>query len=242
MDRPGLLAKFVLFLGLIGLAALPVGALGHRLGLWSHYTGFALVFTGIVLAVIVVVLGVATLVFSVTRHRPVDRTPAVVGIVASVLVLGWMGIQYTKAISSVLTNDIATDRDDPPAFDHIVSLRGVGANPLDYTEEEAQSQADGYPDIAGIRTSGSRADSFGKAVAIARELGWEIVNEDPEAGLVEATDRTFWFGFVDDIAIRIRDDGSDIAIDLRSVSRVGLSDLGVNAARIRSFLERWDEQ
>ena len=241
MERPGLLAKFALFVGLIGLAALPVGALGHRFGLWSHFPGFALVFTGIVLAVIVVVLGVATLVFSVTRHRPVDRTPAVVGIVASVLVLGWMGIQFTKAISSVRTNDIATDRDDPPAFDHIVSLRGVGANPLDYTEEEAQLQADGYPDIAGIRTSGSRADSLAKAVAIARELGWEIVNEDPDAGLVEATDTTFWFGFVDDIAIRTRDDGSDIAIDLRSVSRVGLSDLGVNAARIRSFLERWDE-
>ncbi|MGH7421143.1 MAG: DUF1499 domain-containing protein, partial [Candidatus Rokuibacteriota bacterium] len=76
-----------------------------------------------------------------------------------------------------------------------------------------------------------------RAVDVARGLGWEIVAVAPAEGRLEATDRTPWFGFRDDVVVRVRPDGAGSRVDVRSVSRVGRSDLGTNARRIRGFLE-----
>lgn len=239
MAKTGLLAKFAFFIGLIAAVALPVGALGHRVRLWDHMMGLTLVFSGTVLAVLALVLGAAAFIFALTRKRPADRVPALVGVVAGVLVLGWMAVQYNKAISVVPTHDISTDVVDPPAFDVLVERRPPGSNSLVFTDEEAAMQVEGYPDVATIVSSGEVEGDLARATDIARALGWEIANEDAGLGIVEAVDTTFWFGFKDDIVIRVRstDDGS--VVDLRSVSRVGLVDLGVNAERIREFRRRW---
>lgn len=239
--KPGMLAKFVLFVGLIAVVLLPIGALGHRFGLLVLPTGLALVFTGIVLATIVLVLGIATLIFVYTRHRTADRKPAFVGLAASVAVLVVTG-PYYAALSLPMTNDVATDRNDPPVFEHIAADRAPGENLLDYTEEEARVQAEGYPDLVGIRASGGASENFAKAVAVARALGWNVVSENVDTGLIEATDATFWFGFQDDLAIRVRREDNETVVDLRSASRVGLHDLGTNAERIRAFVERWRDE
>ena len=238
--KPGMLAKFVLIVGLIGLAALPVGALGYRFGQWELTTGLAVVFSGIVLATIVLVLGIATLIFVYTRRRRADRMPALIGLAASVVVLAVTGPQYA-GLSMPMTTDVATDRDEPPSFEHLAANRDPGANLLAYTEDEARVQAEGYPDLVGIRAEGGVEVNFAKAVAVARALGWDVVNEDANRGLIEATDATFWFGFEDDLAIRIRREGNETVVDLRSASRVGLHDLGTNAERIRSFVDRWND-
>ena len=237
--KPGLLAKFVFIVGLIGLAALPVGSLGCRFGLWGFTTGLAMVSSGVVLATIVLVLGIATLVFVYTRRRTADRMPALIGLAASVAVFALMAPQY-MALSLPMTNDVATDRDDPPTFEHLAANRDPDANFLDYTEEEARVQAEGYPDLVGIRAAGGPDETFAKAVTVARALGWDVVNEDASNGLVEATDTTFWFGFEDDLAIRVRREGNETVVDLRSASRIGLHDLGTNADRIRMFMRQWD--
>ena len=239
--QTGLLAKFVFFVGLIALAALPVGALGHRFGVWGLGPGSALVFSGVVLAVIVLVLGIATLIFVRTRRRPADRTPALIGLLASVAVFVVVAPYYARAMSLPMTTDVATDRDDPPVFERRAADSEPGANLHAYTVEEAQAQAQGYPDLAGIRASGGVEVNFAKAGAVVRALGWEVVNENPDKGLIEAVDTTFWFGHKDDVAIRVRPDGRDAVVDLRSASRVGLHDLGTNAERVRSFVERWNE-
>ena len=241
MAKTGLLAKFAFFIGLFGAAALPVGALGHRVDLWGHDMGLTLVFSGTLLAVLALVLGAAAFVFALTRKRAADRVPALVGVVAGVLVLGWMAVQYNKVVSLVPTHDISTDTVDPPAFDAVVELRPRGSNSLVYTDEEAALQTEGYPDIATIVSSEEVEGSLARAAEVAVTLGWEIVNKDPGAGIVEATDRTFWFGFEDDIVIRIRATEGGSAVDLRSVSRVGLADLGANAKRIRDFRSRWED-
>ncbi len=241
MAKTALLAKFAFFISLIAAAALPVGALGHRLDLWDHNMGFTLVFSGTVLAVLALVLGVAAFIFALARNRPADRKPALVGVVAGVLILGWTGVHYSKAVSVAPTHDISTDRADPPTFDVVVDHRPPGSNSLDYTAEEAKLQADGYPDIVTIRTPGDVETGLVRAAEIARDLGWEVVNEDPGAGIVEATDTTFWFGFKDDVVVRIRPGEGGSVVDLRSVSRVGLVDLGVNAERIRAFRQRWQD-
>ena len=238
-DRPGLWAKFVFYIGLIGVFALPIGALGSRFGLWPFTVGFNLLFGGILLACIALVLGIAGFIRATMRGRTGDRPAIVIGLVASIATLAWMGVQYNAA-SAVphAIHDITTDRADPPVFDKIAELRGPGTNSLEYTEEESRQQAESYPDLAGGRSSEGVAATVARAAAIARDLGWEVVNEDAAQGIVEATVTTFWFGFKDDVVIRVRTDGSGSQVDLRSVSRIGQGDLGANAERIREFLAR----
>lgn len=238
--KPGMLAKFVFFVGLIALAALPVGALGHRFGLLQLTAGSALVFSGIVLATIVLVLGIAALVFVYTRRRRADRMPALIGLAASVAVLV-VTAPYYAALSLPMTNDVTTDRADPPVFEHVAADRAPDANLLVYTEEEARVQAEGYPDLVSIRASAGAHESFGRAVDVARALGWDVVSENAGTGLIEATATTFWFGFHDDVAIRVRREDTETVVDLRSASRVGLHDLGANAKRIRAFVELWND-
>ena len=236
--RPGLWAKFVFYIGLIGLAALPVGALGSRIGLWPFTLGFNLLFGGILLACIALVLGIAGFIRATMRERGADRPPIGVGVAAAVLTLAWMGVQYSLAGAVPPIHDIATDRDDPPTFDRVAALRGPGTNSLEYTEDEARLQAGGYPDLAGSVSPDGVATTVRRAAAIARELGWEVIHESAEQGIVEATDTTFWFGFKDDVVIRVRAEGSGSKVDVRSVSRIGQSDLGANAKRISDFLAR----
>ena len=232
--------KFVLYVGLIGLLALPVGALGTRFGIWPVDKGFNVLFGGALLAVIALVLGIAGWIRALLRGRAGDKPYMAVGVVASVFVLAWMGLQFRVANDVPPIHNISTDRIDPPAFNVVVGLRGTGANPLDYDEEDARAQAAGYPDLAGIEVAHSVEASLERAAAVARELGWEVVHEGEagaDGGIVEATDTTFWFGFKDDVVVRVRPTTDGSKVDLRSVSRVGQSDLGANAARIEAFLD-----
>lgn len=240
--RSGLWAKFVLYVAVIGLAALPIGALGTRFGQWDFQLGLQFLFGACLLAVIALVLGIAALIRAKLRGRPADRVPAAVGTVASVFVLAWMGMQYATANSVPPIHNISTDRDDPPTFSAIVSLRGPGTNPLDYDAEDAAAQAAGYPDLAGLQTPLAPADAVERAAALAAAQGWEVVDVNPEQGTVEATATTFWFGFKDDVVVRVRPEASGSKVDVRSISRVGLSDLGANAARIEAFLEEFGQR
>jgi len=82
------------------------------------------------------------------------------------------------------------------------------------------------------------AQAFDRALQTAREMGWTVVDSNSGEGRIEATDTTFWFGFKDDIVIRITPADQGSRIDLRSVSRVGRSDVGTNAKRIRKYLKK----
>ncbi|WP_439101983.1 DUF1499 domain-containing protein [Congregibacter sp.] len=133
-------------------------------------------------------------------------------------------------------HNISTDLQDPPAFTRIVELRGDSSNPLALTEEVIEQQRQAYPDLGTIESPRSYASSYNLALTTARELGWEIVHEDPNGGFVEAVDTTPIMQFKDDVVIRVRTNAEGSLIDLRSVSRVGVSDLGANAQRIRDFV------
>jgi uncharacterized protein (DUF1499 family) len=101
----------------------------------------------------------------------------------------------------------------------------------------AAQQRAGYPDLGPARFAASPDRVLARAVDVARGLGWEIVATEPAEGRLEATDRTRRFGFRDDVVVRVRPDGAGSRVDVRSVSRVGRSDLGTNARRIRAFLD-----
>ncbi|HEU4950008.1 MAG TPA: DUF1499 domain-containing protein, partial [Candidatus Deferrimicrobiaceae bacterium] len=88
----------------------------------------------------------------------------------------------------------------------------------------------------------SLAKAYDQALATAHQMGWQIVEGNPLEGRIEATATTRWFGFKDDVVIRIVPTSNNgCRLDIRSVSRVGKSDIGTNARRIRTFLKKFNE-
>ena len=135
-------------------------------------------------------------------------------------------------------HDITTDPDNPPAFAAVVAARTAdGGNPVAYEGAKvAEQQRQAYPDIAPLSLALPRDAAFNRALDAAQRMGWAIVAADDTAGRIEASDRSRWFGFTNDIVIRITPEGSGSRVDIRSSSRLGRSDFGVNAARIRAYL------
>ena len=104
--------------------------------------------------------------------------------------------------------------------------------------EIASQQKAGYPDLASVKAALPRDEAFRRALETAKDMpGWNVVASDAATGRIEAYHASRWFGFVDDVVIRVAADGSGSRIDMRSVSRQGRSDLGVNAARVRSYTQ-----
>jgi uncharacterized protein (DUF1499 family) len=140
-------------------------------------------------------------------------------------------------------NDITTDLDDPPEFIAVLPLRSPGSNSADYGGAEvAANQRRVHPEVQPIFSTLSPGSAFDRAVEVAEDLGWEIVANDRTAGRIEAVDTTPFFRFKDDIVIRIRPDERGSRIDLRSHSRIGLTDLGKNASRIMTFVRAYPVQ
>ncbi|KAF0184634.1 MAG: hypothetical protein FD124_1925 [Alphaproteobacteria bacterium] len=152
-------------------------------------------------------------------------------------------------------HDVSTDLVDPPGFSQaVVDARGKvsGGNALDLLtatippspnfpayggKAVREVHAEAYSDLKSTVSDVSPNDIFQIVLDAAKAQGWAITKSDAAAGVIEAQSQSFWFGFIDDIAIRIRplSDGTGSVIDVRSVSRVGLSDLGMNARRVRAF-------
>jgi len=138
-------------------------------------------------------------------------------------------------------HNISTDTTDPPQFNRIASLRAESDNTLTYDPELlATIQQQAYPKVKTLYTSLNKIDAFAKALKLANNMGWKVINQNQEQGIIEAIETSFLWGFKDDIVIRVRTQsstqGQQTLIDLRSVSRVGDSDLGANAKRIKGFI------
>lgn len=99
-----------------------------------------------------------------------------------------------------------------------------------------------YPDIETAILPAVPFDmAYQAALETVNDRGWTIVTAEPEEGRIEATDTSFWFEFKDDVLIRVQPEGEGGSrVDVRSVSRVGLSDLGANAKRVKLFLEDFE--
>ena len=109
------------------------------------------------------------------------------------------------------------------------------------SSEVAAQQKAAYPEIQPLRLELVPDVAFTQAHEAAKGQGWEIVDTDRSAGRIEATDTTFWYGFKDDVVVRLTPEGSATRVDVRSVSRVGLGDVGKNASRIREYLKALQE-
>jgi uncharacterized protein (DUF1499 family) len=188
----------------------------------------------------VLVLGVIALVLSlVGLARSGSKGMAVAGVVLGLIAAGLpaKGI-YTARHSPI--HDVSTDTANPPQFVAVMPLRAAAkaANSTDYDAKTAQLQKETYPDIGPLHLDLPPSQALDRALAAARSMGWEIVASDPAQGRIEATATTFWFGFKDDIVVRLAAEGTGSRVDVRSLSRIGSSDVGANAQRIRAYLEK----
>ncbi|NIJ42574.1 hypothetical protein FHS78_002876 [Parvibaculum indicum] len=225
-------------LGILGLVLAAAGVAVSRMAPASFQIALGAVAFGAVVGVLAILVSAAGLLMALVTGRKGARK-AIVG-----LVLG-LGIAAPVAQGVIVgsqvprIHDITTDLADPPQFAALKGNRGDYANPLDRTApaDLAALQETAYPDIRTVTINMAPARVFDAALATARDMGWEIVDTDPDAGRIEATATTLVMQFRDDVAIRVsqtQEGGS--AVDMRSVSRVGQSDLGANANRIRTFM------
>lgn len=230
-------SKAILIGAVMAAVLLPIGALGSRFGLWTFNTGFMLLAAGVVLAAIGLVTGIAGIIAAHRRELPADKPAVYIGTLVSLLVIAVMGLQFYTASSVPPIHNISTNVIDPPRFDRVEALRGDDANPLAFDAEKiAPLQEQAYPWVRTLESDLAPDAALDRVETVLKDMGLEIVNVDETAGRVEATDTTFWFGFKDDVVVRVRAGPQGSVVDLRSVSRVGMSDLGKNAARIGEFL------
>lgn len=139
-------------------------------------------------------------------------------------------------------HDITTDVVNVPMFDVLLSQREGALNPASYDHSIAPLQQQAYPDIA-TRLYKHNKQTLVEAIKTSLEiLDLNFINYDENKGLIEATHQSNWFGFVDDVAIRLEESEMSVKVDIRSKSRVGRSDLGQNAQRIRSIFDQLDQQ
>lgn len=227
-------------LAVVGAVAFLISGYGYQWGWWG--LGFAfqyLMFGG-------GLLGLAGLVLSFLGFLPDGSLPgrpgwALIGIILGGATLTAFSYWFLEAQKYPPIHDITTDTQDPPAFKVIAPLRADAPNPTEYGGPEvSEQQKEHYPDIQTLQLDVPYTQAFDRALEAAESTSWELVDYSREEGRIEATHTLPWYGFKDDVVIRVDTAASDSntsTIDVRSVSRIGRGDIGVNAKRIRNYLE-----
>ena len=221
-----------------GLSA-ALSGLGTRWGWWYFTTGFTILRWSAVAGLMAAIVSLTGGILSGRGIRRAGVFIALAGFLIGVVIaaIPWSWMRTAQQVPRI--HDISTDMDDPPHFVAIMPLRKDAPNPPEYGGSAiAFQQRSAYPDIKPLVLPIPVNAAFERALRTSRDMGWTIVDASPNDGRIEAMDRTFWFGFTDDIVVRITPLQGSSKIDVRSVSRVGLSDIGTNAKRIRAFLRR----
>jgi uncharacterized protein (DUF1499 family) len=236
--RPSRLAWLVFILGVgAALAALAAGQL-NRAGAIDYSVGFLVLGWAAFVSIAALVLGIVALIRAATGAR---RRSWGWGLAGLLIAIVWLAVPvyYVTVLYPRVPpiHDITTDFEHPPEFVAIAPLRANAPNGVAYGGPEvAAQQQKGFPDIGPLRFAKSPADVFPAALAAAQGVGWQIVNTAAEQGRIEASLRSLFFGFIDDVVIRVAADGAGTRVDVRSASRVGGSDLGANARHVRAYL------
>lgn len=212
---------------------------GYAMGVWDLRTGFTLLDWSVYIGAGAGVVALAGLALAAVRRAGIHSALSVAGLaIALALVLpSWILQRTASQVPRI--HDITTDTENPPQFVALLAARQKAPNGAAYAGVKlAQAQKAAYPDIKPELLNMPPALAFERALAAARNMGWDIVAAEPAQGRIEATATTFWFRFKDDVVIRIVPHGNGSRLDVRSMSRIGRSDLGTNAKRIRVFLTR----
>lgn len=232
------LARLAASLAVLAALLFLAPALLIQAGLLEPLPGFRLFLLSGPLALLSLALGLLGLYTTRRAAGRGGRGQALLATLVGVLILGVIGAAASPAGKVPQIHDITTDPDDPPRFDAATELPANREADMTYPGEAvAAQQRAAYPDLEPLVLPLPAARVFDAAVRTMEDLGWEIVHRDRRAGAIEAVERSTVFRFADDVVVRIRKQGASTRVDVRSRSRVGRSDLGVNAERIRRLLD-----
>jgi hypothetical protein len=218
--------RITLTLAVLAVLLLVISGPGTRVGLWPFRVGFGMFAGAMLVGLAAAGAAIVGLVLPLRRARSV-------ALLLAALVLGAASaavpLDYVRRVQTLpYINDISTDTERPPQF----------SPPKTYESHFPELQRIGYPNLAPLEVPLPQKQAFARAAEIARGYGWEITALDESAGRIEAVATTRWFGFKDDVVIRITSAGAGSRVDMRSKSRLGRSDVGANASRIEDFLAR----
>ena len=239
-SRTKSLALASLVLGFLGILVPIIGAVGTRVDLWGYTIGLFMTPAGLLLALAGLLIGVRAML----RLRKLGErlVLAAHGAGLSLLVVLYFGSLMITVFSVPPIHNVSTDIEDPPQFTHAQSLRTEHENSLDYDIEAiGEIQREGYPEVKPLVMELAPDEMFGRVKRVLLDMGMEVTKEDPAQGEMEAVATTFWFAFKDDLVVRLREVEGGTRMDLRSVSRVGVVDIGANADRIMEVIKRVEE-
>ncbi|MCX2794632.1 DUF1499 domain-containing protein [Microbulbifer thermotolerans] len=233
-------SRWLLVVQCLLLAAMFIAGLLLRLDVIDFRPAFQVFkFSGLA-ALGVALISMPVFIWGLVSRRADSRRNAIWAVVLGVLPVAVPLLTVGKDNFDVpRIHDISTDTQDPPRYEVVLSLREEGDNsPLYGGETVAAKQrgAEIYADIQPLLLDMPVARATEIAAQVAKSMGWRLVAFEPQRGHLEAVDRTLLLGFTDDVVVRVRPENGRARVDVRSSSRVGISDLGANAKRIRRFL------
>ena len=243
-ERAGMgsrLAFLALVVGLVCAACALAAGPGYRMQVLSLGAGLQTIRWAAIGAAVGGAVAICALVILLLARGRQGRALAIAALVVNGLVAIPPALLYERLQKLPHIHDISTDTADPPKFVAVLPLRAGARNAVDYSPQTAIEQKRGYPDIAPLKLVASPADAFERIARAVRSMGWKVVSVASGDLRVEATDTTWLFGFKDDVVVRVRPTGDGSVVDVRSLSRVGGSDFGVNAKRVRTLLRKIGE-
>lgn len=183
---------------------------------------------------------------SVWRRGDRGFTSAFWGALIALLVLAPFVTTLYQALALPTIYDVSTDVTDPPEL-FAAGQRTERMNPLVNDEDSRGLQSSAYPQVTGRRYEGSPDRILTAVNTVIANNGWTIISQRGEPGedeeiLLEVVARTWLMGFTSDVVIRLADEGETTYVDMRSVSRYGIHDLGENADRITAFMTALDAE
>jgi uncharacterized protein (DUF1499 family) len=224
-----------LMLALLAALLLFLSGPGTRMGFWHFRTAFKMMGWAAYAGGAAALVSIAGLALARGRGRPLAAVGLVIG--ALMLYLPWSWRNQAYSVPAI--HDITTDTQNPPAFVAIAPLRKDAPNPPEYAGDSiARQQFEAYPDIKPLMLAMPVDSAFTLALETVRDMGWELVDQNRRDGRIEATATTPFMGFKDDVVIRVSSASGISRVDVRSKSRVGGSDVGANARRIRAYLDK----
>lgn len=231
------IAVILLLLTLLAGAAVAAAGLGYRFGLWPLSQAFDILRLGAYASAAALALSAIGMLFLLWRRRfagVLTLAPAVL-VAGFALYVPWKMADLAKSHPPI--HDISTDLEAPPDFVTLKAAREKSPNGWGWSGNSSL-QRQHYADLTPVILKLPREKVLPLVESAARSMGMSIVEANVADGRVEASTRTAWFGFTDDVVIRLRGEGDGTRVDIRSASRVGVSDLGKNAERVRDFLAR----
>jgi uncharacterized protein (DUF1499 family) len=225
---------FTLIAGVLALLLLLLSGPLYQADILGLMEAFLAMRIALILGAVAILLALVQVIF---MRKTISWTATGVAVLCAAVAIFMPLSMMNKAKSVPPIHDITTDLVNPPKFVAILALRADAPNPAAYQGEDiASQQREAYPELETQKYPQTTEQVFDAALSVVKSMGLDVVSSDKTLGLIEAYDTTTFFGFVDDVVIRIQSDGQMTMLDARSKSRVGISDIGKNAERLNALI------